>query len=111
MNYLNIEQVPSGLEYRVKQDLKFKTGRFTWKVAFNNALDPSSVNNSSVYVTNTAQRPVVCNIFYDSTKKSIEIEPLEPYAENESYILHITPKVRSRGGKNLRNEVTLQFKL
>ncbi len=41
----------------------------------------------------------------------IEIEPLEPYAQNESYILNITTNVASAGGKRLREPLQVQFKI
>ena len=41
----------------------------------------------------------------------IEIEPLEPYAQNESYILNITTNVASAGGKHLREPLQVQFKI
>ena len=46
---------------------------------------------------------------YDATNNYIEIEPLEAYAQNESYILVITKNVESKGGQKLKNEIKLKF--
>ena len=33
--YLEFESMTEGLESKVRQDLKFKTGNFVWKIKFN----------------------------------------------------------------------------
>jgi len=110
-NYVNIESVSNELKDKVKQTLKFRTGNFVWRVKFTSPLNPSSVNNRTVYITSLNQVPLKAIIKYDSINRYIEIEPLEPYAQNESYILTITKLVMSQGGKYLKNDVKLQFKL
>jgi hypothetical protein len=110
-NYINIEAVSNELQDKVKQSLKFRTGNFVWRVKFSSPLNPATVNNRNLYVTSLNQVPLKTNIRYDSINQYIEIEPLEPYAENESYILTITTNVKSMGGKNLKKNMQLQFKL
>lgn len=111
MNYLEIESTSENVASMVKQDLKFKTGKFIWRVKFNTALDPSTVNNVNLYVTTLSQSPLKTSITYDSLNNMIEIEPLEPYTQNESYLLNITTKVKSKGGKSLKQPIQVQFKL
>lgn len=111
MNYLDIESVTDGFEDKVHQNLKFKTGKFVWQIKFNTPLDPSSVNNVNLYVTNLSLAPMQTMITYDSIMNVIEIEPMESYNKDESYILHITTKVKSKGGKNLKQPIKLQFKI
>ncbi|BCJ96858.1 hypothetical protein acsn021_44270 [Anaerocolumna cellulosilytica] len=110
-NLINIESVSEEVQNKVRQTLKFRTGKFVWRVKFTAPLNPATVNNRNLYVTTLAQIPLKTHIRYDSINNYIEIEPLEPYAEKESYILVITQKVKSRGGKNLKKEVQLQFSL
>lgn len=109
--FVDIENVSPGMENKVRQDLKFKTGNFLWKVKFNIPLDSRTVNNINLYVTNTAQVPLKTSIRYDTLTNTIEIEPLEPYVQHESYILNITTAVKSKGGNNLKTPVSLQFKI
>ena len=109
--YLEIESASPGYEDKVKQDLKFKTGKFVWSIQFSIPLDPQTVNNMNLYVTTLNQVPLKTGIRYDAFSNSIEIEPLEPYAQNESYILNITTKVKSQGGKSLKAPIQVQFKL
>ena len=37
--------------------------------------------------------------------------PLEPYAKNESYLLHVTSNVMSKKGQKLHDEIVIQFKV
>ena len=111
MEYLNIESVTDGYQGKVHQNLKFKTGKFVWQIRFNTALDPSSVNNINLYVTNANMVPMATDISYDPTMNLIEIAPLESYTKNESYILHVTTNVKSKGGKPLKQPIKIQFKL
>lgn len=110
-NYLAIENVSEGMQDKVKQNLRFKTGKFQWKVKFNTPLDPRTVNNVNLYVTDTNKNPLQTSINYDTLNNIIEIEPLEPYVQHESYVLNITTAVKSKGGNNLKTPVRIQFKI
>ncbi len=110
-NYLAFESMTEGLENKVKQDLKFKTENFLWKIKFNVPLDPKTVNNVNLYVTTMNMSPLKTAIRYNSIENEIEIEPIEPYAQDESYILNITTKVTSLSGKPLKSPVQVQFKI
>lgn len=109
--YLEFENMTEGLENKVIQDLKFRTGNFVWKIKFNSPLDPKTVNNVNLYVTSINMAPLRTSIRYNSIENEIEIEPLEPYAQKESYILNITTNVKSLNGKNLPEPLQVQFKI
>lgn len=110
-NYITIESVQGGEQSIVKQDLKFKTGNFVWRIKFTAPLNPSTVNNRNLYVTSLNQVPLPTNISYDTVNNYIEIEPLEPYTKDESYLLHVTTNVKSKRGKPLNKNITIQFKV
>ncbi|HHV09314.1 MAG TPA: hypothetical protein GXX75_03420 [Clostridiales bacterium] len=110
-NYITIESILGSGKNRVKQDLKFKTGSFVWKIKFTAPLNPSTVNNRNLYVTSMNNIPLATNIRYDTVNNCIEIEPLDPYKRNESYLLHVTTNVKSKKGQSLPNEITIQFKV
>jgi hypothetical protein len=110
-NFIVIESVVGSLKNRVKQNLKFKTGSFVWKIKFTAPLNPSTVNNRNLYVTSLSQTPLQTKIRYDSVDNCIEIEPMAPYTKNESYLLHVTTNVKSKHGQKLPNEITIQFKV
>ena len=57
-NYLEFESMSEGMEDKVKQNLKFKTGNFVWKIKFNVPLDPKTVNNVNLYVTSLNLAPL-----------------------------------------------------
>lgn len=110
-NYITIESVVGDVESRIKQSLKFRTGRFVWRIKFTAPLNPATVNNKNLYVTNLSLTPLSTNIRYDSFNKTIEIEPIEAYAKNQSYLLHITTRVKSAKGQNLPKEIAVQFQV
>ena len=93
-DYLSIEGMTEDLEGKVKQDLKYKTG-----------------NNVNLYVTTENLSPLKTAIRYNSLENIIEIEPLEPYAQDETYILNITTNVTSLSGKAMREPQQLRFKI
>lgn len=110
-NYIDIESVSGGTPSLVKQNLKFKTGKFVWRVKFTAPLNPATVNNMNLYVTTLEGKSLKTSIHYDVVNNTIEVEPLEAYAQNESYILNITKNVESKGGQRLKEEIRLRFKL
>ena len=111
MDFISIESMPEEMEGKVRQNLKFKTGKFIWRAKFTAPLDPSSVNNTNLYVTDASDVPLKTSIRYNSQTNEIEIEPLEAYAKDASYILHITKRVRSVQGQYLKSDIQLRFKL
>lgn len=110
-NILDIEDIPPKLADKVKQDLRFKTGNFVWRVRFNIPLDPKTVNKDTMYVSNSQNQKLKTYIKYDTEHEIIEVEPLEPYATDEYYYLTITKNVKSKGGQSLPEPVQVKFKL
>ena len=111
MNFINFESIPDDMEGKVKQNLKFKTGKFVWRVKFTAPLDPATINNMNLYVTDTSNNPLKTTIHYNTSTNEIEIDPLEAYAKDSSYVLHISKRVRSVGGQTLKSDISLQFKV
>lgn len=110
-NHIEISDIPANLSNKVKQKLLFKTGNFIWRVKFNIPLDPKTVNNNTMYVTNSENKKLRSYIKYNMEQELIEVEGIEAYATNELYTLHITTQVKSRGGQSLKEPVQLKFKL
>lgn len=110
-DYITIESVDGDDKNKVKQRLKFKTSKFVWRIKFSAPLNAATVNNKNLYVTSMNQSPLKTNIRYDTLNNYIEIEPLEPYTKNESYLLHVSANVTSKQGKRLSKEITIQFKV
>lgn len=108
-NFLDIKSVSGSDERLVKQDLKFRTGKFVWKVVFNIELNPATVNNQNLQVYDSSNKPVDTKISYNSSNNTIEIEPKEAYSTGEVYTLHVGTRVESKGGQNLKNEISIEF--
>ncbi len=111
LNYISIENFSGSDDAVVKQNLKFKTGNFVWRVKFSTDLNPATVNNRNLYVTKLDGSFLKTSIRYDAANHSIEIEPLEAYAQDQSYLLYISTNVESKGGQRLKSEISLRFKL
>ena len=110
-NYITIESVSGSGRNLIRQELKQRTNQFVWRIKFSVPLNPSTVNNKNIYITTMNNTPLLTNIRYDSVNNYIEIEPLEPYSNNESYLLHVTTNVESKKRKRLPNEITIQFRI
>lgn len=110
-DFIEIEDVPKGYESRVRQNLSFKTGKFVWRCRFTTALDPGTINSENLYVESETGERLSTKFNYDDSTMEIEVEPLEPYAQNTDYFLHITTKVKSRGGQSLKEPVQIKFRL
>lgn len=110
-NYIDIQSVSDGYERLVKQEMKFKTGKFVWKIQFNIPLNPATVNNNNLRVTGAEGKVLNTKISYNSDENTIEIEPVEPYATGQPYNLHVTKNVESKGGQKLKSEIDIKFQL
>lgn len=110
-NYITIESVSGSGRNLIKQDLKQRTNQFVWRIKFSVPLNPATVNSNNIYITTLNNTPLLTNIRYDSVDNYIEIEPLEPYSNNESYLLHVTTNVESKKRKRLQKDITIQFKI
>ncbi len=109
--YIDIEDIPKGYENRVKQNLSFKTGNFVWRCRFTTPLDPSTITSDNMYVENASGTRMAAKFKYNDESMEIEMEPLEPYAQDTDYYLHITTKVKSRGGQALKEPIQIKFRL
>ncbi len=110
-NFIEINDIPKGFENRVRQNLSFKTGKFVWRCRFTTALDPATINSENLYVESETGVRMSTKFNYNDVTNEIELEPLEPYAQNTDYFLHITTRVKSRGGQKLKEPVQLKFRL
>lgn len=109
MDFINID-TPEGVDSKqVRQNLKFKTGKFVWRIKFSAPLDPATVNNTNLFVTSIEGDKLKTSIHYNSETHEIEIEPLEAYAKDSSYNLNVTTAVKSVGGQSLRQPVKVPF--
>lgn len=108
-NYVDIKSLSGSDSRLVKQDLKFRTGNFVWRVVFNIPLNPATVNNDNLTVLNMQGKQVSTRISYNADLHAIEIEPAEAYSVGETYTLIISRNVESRGGQRLKNEISMEF--
>lgn len=79
-----------------------------WTITFNESLDPKTVNETTVYVTNAFNRNIEVNISLSTDGKSISVTPKQMYVAGIDYELHIT-NVASINNEVLSPAVKMPF--
>ena len=102
--------IPS-LKDKIKVDLDGELDTVYWYIRFNVPLDEKTVSHKSMDVTDTEGYIMRTDIHYNKEINRIVITPLDSYEQNRYYLLNISNKVRSAGGKQLRVPIHIMFKL
>ena len=103
------ENLPTGTIFR--EHLQSKSYNFSWQIRFSLALDPNTVNNTSMFVTNPSGDLLHRKIIYNTMENYIEIRPLEHYEPNSTYTLTITTRVKAVNGKTLKEDIVFPFSI
>lgn len=82
-----------------------------WYIKFNILLDEKTITEKSTFVTDLAGYKMHTFIEYSEEYNVISISPIDTYAKNTYYILHITTKVKSKKGNKLKRDIHIVFKL
>ncbi len=82
-----------------------------WTVKFNMPLDPSSVNNQTIYVVDEWGYPVDVEVSCGEDSKSAIVKPLVPYRKGSVYELIISSKVRAASGASLKQPLRMRFSI
>lgn len=108
-----IEYNPEDIDDKIviKENLKAQTPNFIWRIKFSTALNRSTVNNVTMFVTSEQNIPLDSIISYNEAERTIDIRPLEEYVPGQTYILNITTALQSATGVNLKKPVSLHFKV
>ncbi len=96
---------------KFKNEIENTEEKIYWYIKFSLPLDETSVSKKTMKVTDTNGYIFKTNIIYNKALELIVIETLEPYREEEYYILHISKEVRSENLKNLKKDVHILFKI
>lgn len=110
-NFIDIVVSNPKLKNKIHLDIAEPSDTIYWYIRFNIPLDAFSVSSKTMNVTDTSGYLMKTWIRYDEDKNLIIIHPLEPYVQNEYYLLNISKKVQSKRGQMLKNEIHILFKL
>ncbi len=110
-NFIDIVVSNPNLKNKIHLDIGEPSDTVYWYIRFNIPLDSFSVSSKTMNVTDTNGYIMKTWIRYDEEKNLIIIHPLEPYVQNEYYLLNISKKVQSKKGQSLKNEIHILFKL
>ena len=103
------ENLPTGTVFR--EHLQNKNYNFSWQIRFSHELDPNTVNNTSMFVTDPNGNILNCKIIYNAMENYIEIRPLEHYQPSSTYTLTITTRVKAVNGKSLKEDIVFPFSI
>ncbi len=108
-----IKVVPSDPRLKDKIHVNFDNPEDTlyWYIKFNITLDEKTVTGKTATVTDVNGYILETDISYNENTNLIELSPLEPYEQDEYYILTISKKVHSKSGNGLKKDINILFKL
>lgn len=110
MSYIEIQSA-KGIKNPIQAKVEVNPEKIYWYIRFNIPLNPETVNEESMDVTDVEGFILTSVISYSAENNTIIISPREPYKPNETYILNISDKVCSRGNNPLKEEVQIVFQL
>ncbi len=109
--YIKLVTSSSSIKDKIHVDVKSSTDTIYWYIKFNIPLDETSVSEKTTNVTDAEGYLLSTEIKYSERSNRISIRPLEPYEQNEYYILSISKAVRSANFQNLKRDIHILFKL
>ncbi|PIC77050.1 hypothetical protein CSV74_07185 [Sporosarcina sp. P19] len=83
-----------------------------WTVTFNKPVNKNTVNEKSIYITDSKRVTQNNEITYSDSDQKVHIAPpVGNYRSGETYTLHITQAVHNTDGKPLKAPVTKTFSI
>lgn len=108
---IKVSTTTPGLDRKIKIDVKEKSDMIYWHIKFNIPLDPSTVSENTMNVTDTGGYIMKTSISYNKGADRISISPKDSYQQNRFYLLNISKAVKSERGNHLKSEIHILFKL
>ncbi len=102
--------IPS-LKNKIQLNLEGNLEVIYWYIKFNIPLDPVTITNKTMGVTDTSGYIMRTDIEYNIDRNLIVVSPLDTYEENRYYLLRISRTVRSAKGQQLRSQINILFKI
>lgn len=82
-------------------------------IKFNKNINPLSINNNNIYVTDSQGNKISTIIRLEginhNTQNKIVVYPSDQFETNTVYTLHILPEIKSLEGRSLKEEVIKNF--
>jgi hypothetical protein len=110
-NYLNKLQADFSEGRILKKDKLYRVqSNKTWKVNFNQEINPNSLTSTSVLLMDISGQTMKCEYKLSSDRKSLEILPPEQgYNLNSNYTLVLKNNISSKYGRYLTKEQNIDF--
>lgn len=101
--------IPNGMAFAKDIDCgQPVTSLKTWTIKFNHPINPQSINNTNIYMTDSSNKTIDTLEFSMLNASSVQIKNTVPYDAGE-YCLHITNSVTSQNGKPLTEAINITF--
>lgn len=107
----NFEKYSYTLTMIQPEPMKSYAKNKSWTISFNQAVDPRSINDHTVYVLDAKGEHVEGVTFTVDQKKVSVHAPAKGYLSGESYTLVITKKIKAANGRPMTSGQTKKFKI
>ncbi len=108
---IKLDASEKDINEKFKNEIENTDEKIYWYIKFSLPLNEESVSKKTMKVTDTKGYIFKTKIIYNKALELIIIETLEPYKEEEYYILHISKDIKAESLKNLRKDVNILFKI
>lgn len=98
----------SSVEWDLREQRNTTNALKDWTVTFNTDLDASSVNENSIYITNSQGTKI--DATRTTTSKAINIKPNQAYTQDQTYYLYIGSSLKSKNAVGLKKGIKMPFK-
>jgi len=99
------------MDKKINVNMEEHAERVYWYIRFNIPLNPESVSDKTMNVTDTEGYIMKTEITYNKGADRICISPRDSYQQDRFYLLNITRKVKPEKGTDLKTEIHILFKL
>ena len=109
-SYIEIQST-KGIKGSFATRMDVNADKIFWNIRFNIPLNPDTVNEENMDVTDVDGYTLTSVISYNTAKHAIIISPREQYKPNSTYVLNVSTNVTSKGNNPLKEEVQVVFQL
>ncbi|WP_317366682.1 hypothetical protein [uncultured Tyzzerella sp.] len=108
---IKLDASEKDINEKFKNEIENIEEKIYWYIKFSLPLEEESVSKKTMKVTDTKGYIFKTDIIYNKALELIVIETLEPYKEEEYYILQISKDVKAENLKTLKKDVNILFKI
>lgn len=105
----NVTSLKSKSDKRTMEDQSINEQKKSWKIHFNKAIDPSTINGKNIMIVDSQNNIVDVDFSYNKDTNDIIIEAKDGFTKSENYSILISSDVKSIDGKKLPKTIEKRF--